>query len=669
MLRIGNFLNRFTISAVLFIITIGLIANTFFSTFFPTLSWLYGLALIPLMLLCVWFAASLHDWIGHRSNRSLWWLLGLLYVIMLGAQIFSLKNFEISLVRDPFRTTVTGIQLAQHNLPQWPVYFDRATNNVPITVILSWLLKITSWTGLGELTLVKGFAFLMANGIAIVTLLAGYVTTKKVSTLVAIQTWLTFTPFLYTYNLHIFYSDSFSILGFGLVLLALLTIQHKNCNKRAYQISVITVGALAAFITELIKPNFIVVVPALLLWVLILWLRKTAISKRTWAAVITIILATVIAIPATTALKNAANFKVDTTYEFPMQHWIMMGVNPASFGAYSQTDVDLTAGQPTLAARKANDTAIIKTRLADMKPLGYLSLVVTKLGNLQNQGALNKSYTDGFWDAPHFYFAQPRRISELISIWMRVGMMVVLIFALIGLWRQFKKPTADGLLAALLIAGLLVFHALMWESNNRYGEAVIIPTFYLAIKGWHSTRLNSGSFKPRLRQGLALGIIAIVSFTIAAFTAGPVMKQTEATVPFRSYGQMSNWGTNFGYPNTMIPAHTTVSQVIDVPVAQQYLTIRRKANQLGTLTISYHDKVIYQNSNMTTDSMLAPNGDGATSLDYHFKPGKYTLSLTNNTDHAIPARLQGAPFNLQQHAVTGLATDKHRYFIFMFSTK
>lgn len=668
MLRIGNFLNRFTISTVLFIITIGLIANTFFSTFFPTLTWLYGLVLIPLMLLCVWFAASLHQWIGHRSNRSLWWLLGLLYAIMLGAQIFSLKNFEISLVRDPFRTTATAIQLAQNNLPKWPNYFDRATNNVPITIILSWLLKITSWTGLGSLTLVKAFAFLMANGIAIVTLLAGYVTTKKVSTLVAIQTWLTFTPFLYTYNLHIFYSDGFSILGFGLVLLTLLTIHKHTFTKRAYQVIVIMIGALAAFVTELIKPNFIVVVPALLLWVLILALRKVNISKRTGAAVFAIVLATIIAIPTTGALKNAAHFKVDTAYEFPMQHWIMMGVNQASFGAYSQTDVNLTASKTTLAARKANDTAIIKTRLADMKPLGYLGLVITKFGTLQNQGALNKSYTDGFWEAPKFYLAQPRRISELLSIWMRVGMMVLLTFALIGLWRQFKDPTADGLLAALLIAGLLVFHALMWESNNRYGEAVIIPTFYLAIQGWHSTRLNSGGFIPRLQHGLVLGVIAIVTFTAAAFTAGPVMQQTEAALPFRSYGQMSNWGTNFGYPNTMIPAHTTISQEVDVPVAQQRLIIRRTANQLGTLTIMYHGKTIYQNSQMTTDSLLAPNGDGATSIKYNFKPGKYTFKLTNNTNQPIPTRLQGAPFALQQHAVTGLA-DKQRYFIFMFSTK
>lgn len=127
----------------------------------------------------------------------------------------------------------TAISLSQHQL-QWPIYFSRATNNVNITVILAQLLKVTHFLPISPILQVRLWRLALVQLVILVMLVNTYLITKKLSTVLMTLIWTLIIPFFYTYNLLVFYSDTWIMLGFGIVTLSALLLNNtkKTINTR-----------------------------------------------------------------------------------------------------------------------------------------------------------------------------------------------------------------------------------------------------------------------------------------------------------------------------------------------------------------------------------------------------------------------------------------------------
>ena len=661
---LSNLFSKIVIIVAILIATIGLNANLFKTNHASQLTNIFGWLMLLFAITLIVFAILFYRRLANWNTKKLIGLLIIIYMVMLGTQMFVTHSFTVSLVRDPFRITSTAIQLAQdsHASFNWPVYFSRAVNNINITLILSKLLVLSQWLPLSILSQVKLWQLILLQLVVIVTLLNIYVATNNLRLVILGQLWFTFSPFLYTYNLLVFYSDTWLILGFGIVLLGLQLLYKLNLNGwQTFAITSCTM--LSAFLTELIKPNFIIIIPALIIWLIIL-IGLKQLKKPILVAIIGIISATILTFPATTVINNQVGFKVTSQYEFPIQHWIMMGLNTKNEGAYYNDDVKLTSQPKTLTAKKIQDTHIIKERLKKMGIGGYFKLIFAKLQNLQNQGKLNRSYIDGYRNAPNWFFNQPNQINILVSLFTKLSMSILFILAIIGMLTLLGDISTVGtkLLASLFYIGLLLFHALLWESNNRYGEAIIIPLIFLATVGFKKLTIFSISYKFRHLAKLAtVSTIVVVSLGWLNFKPLMASANEQNSKPF--YGQLSNWGGNFAYPSYQLRSKQTLKQNIYLPTTAQMLVIRTIANERGTISLRHNNKVIFKQKN-TGKHHTEMNGDSGIRIIKNFKAGCYQITYQNPTNHPVKVRIQNAPYPLQKAPIDNL--NGHKSFIFMF---
>ncbi|MBM7543739.1 hypothetical protein JOC59_000439 [Weissella beninensis] len=660
-------LSKFFSKAIIIIATliafIGLNANLFQSNHYPHLLGIYSWLIFGFALVIISLALVFYRHLTKYSTKTLLSLLIISYLSMLIAQIIISHLFTVSLVRDPFRVTSTAMQLATSfsNHFTWPIYFSRALNNINITLLLSQLLSFSHWLPFSLLTQVKLWQLFLVQLVVLVTLLNIYLATNNLRLVLLMQLWFTFSPFLYTYNLLVFYTDTWLILGFGVLLLG-LQLLFKYPLKRWQKLIVSIITILAAFISELIKPNFIIVIPALIIWLTILSSAKQ-LKKSLLLAIIGIISMTLLAFPTNNVINKAVGFHADSRYEFPVQHWIMMGLNQKSEGAYDNQDVKLTSRPSTLQAKKQQDTQIIKQRLTKLGLTGYFNLIIAKLQNLQNQEKLNQSYIDGYSKAPNWFLNNPNQINVFVTIFTKLGMSIIFILVIIGLLSVFTKAIPKiALLASLVYIGLLLFHAFLWESNNRYGEAIIIPLFFLATLGFQKLALLTKKYKFRhLPKFMALASLGIVILGWLNFKPLMVNADYKTTHPF--YGQFSNWGGNFDYPAYQLAPKKTLHQDIFLPTSARMLVVRTIAQQKGIISLKYQHQTIFRQSNFNK-LPTEMNGDSGIRIKHRFKAGCYALKYQNPTNHVIKVRLQAAPYALHNPPIDNL--NGHKSFIFMF---
>ncbi|MBM7544143.1 hypothetical protein JOC59_000858 [Weissella beninensis] len=599
---------------------------------------------------------------NQMSHKMLWLLIITVYLSIVGIQLLIIKNFTPSFVRDPFRVINTAISLSQHQL-QWPIYFSRATNNVNITVILAQLLKITHFLPVSPILQVRLWQLALVQLVILVMLVNTYLITKKLSTVLMTLIWTLIIPFFYTYNLLVFYSDIWIMLGFGIVTLSALLLN--NTKKPLIQGLVLLLAGSSALITQLIKPNFIVVIPALLIW-LVMCQAKDQVPKKSGLLVVTISVAVICAFPVNKLIDQAVNFEPVERYEFPIQHWMMMGLNLKSGGTYSQADVQLTARQATLTAKKQQDTAIIKARLEKMSLKQISQLFVTKLTNLQNQGKLNHNYLDGYVKAPKWYLQRRLFVDNGITNLTRLGMVILYGLALYTIMMSlfFGRRNAHTLLAVLLILGLIVFHTLMWEANNRYGEAMLIPLLCIVTTGFEQA--SELTKKWSLKGWLAVTFLASCLMAFLGDQQSIATSQKLKQPLVKITGQYANCGGGFNYQPVSLAPKQRLVQSVTLPVSAKKLQILAYGHQNIRFNLYYHHKLIYQVANITSKQRhLNMNHDFNIYVYHTFKPGKYKLVFTNSQHTIGKVRVQKAAYKLQEGQIKELSGNAS--FIFAFS--
>ncbi|MFT8916494.1 MAG: hypothetical protein ABF899_01360 [Oenococcus sp.] len=668
-----RYIYRALTAILLFILLTGVVVNTFMSgngNFLP--GNFLVLLLSALLLLLFRKADQFFKKCSLAANRGI--LIGLLLLFAL-LEIYLLRNFIPSLIHDPFRLRSFAYDLANGRQGRWGIYFAQYPQIVSPTIFYSWAVRLGHFILLDKFAIQSVISFTLLNVFLALCLLNVYQATKKIRYLNLTAMLFFCLPMLYSYNLWILYTDLPAMITWAL---ALFLLQYA-IEKKRLPWKLLLPSAVIFYFGMSSKASFIVVLPAILLLMLFLFYYR----NRAFAPVLKLflVLFAVIALsfPINTRLANSYHFSSSSRYEFPITHWMSMGLNQVSAGQYNQQDVNQMAALPNKSQRSRVAGRRLLNRIKQEGPLGLLRQFIQKFAVLLYAGNIFDRYHTGFILAPPFYENHAQLINNAVSTLSRAS--YIAIFAL-AFWklkkRLFQSQYDDQASAAafvniiLPLAGLS-FYALLWEVNGRYGEIAILPILLLAIQPTKENTTANKLSESRLTL-ITLILLTLVSAAGAAAAAFDIdlvnlnqqvidgdpddrlAKQTFLPV----LGNYSNYGAGYDREDKRIRPGQSVSQAVTISGSRfTRLRIMREQKQFGELTIRYQGRIIFKKGHFAKNKTWVH-------LQYRFRPGRYLITWHNNTRHAIGIVSQaGHGYPLSMQPMSG-SYFQDRYLIYTF---
>lgn len=402
-------------------------------------------------------------------------------VLMLGGQLAVLKSMPNTVYHDPFRVLAQADQMAAGHMVWSITYFWRYANNVPLAYLMSLWLRLTQPLGLSTNISIHVLSLITLDAFILLTLRTVWQLSKRPSILVGAFAFFALTPFAYTYYLQVFYSDLPAMLVLMLVFQALLSWPDATKRQRVFLGTRIL---LAMLVGALLKPNLIVLLPALVLLILVLAAKHKLKGTKLWLPIVLIIVGFGLSVPTGKVIDQASNYQPQTHFAFPASNWIAMGLNTNSAGRYSGKDVLRSIKLPNKSARQKDDKRIIVNRIKRLGFAGLLRLWSRKIAVFLNVNNIQHWYNGGFRTAPSWYLGHAQFWEKLTSISYTAATLVLWATLIIGLcfWRPNLNSTSQriGLLALITALGYLAFHTLMWETESRYGQ-IILPLSWFVL--------------------------------------------------------------------------------------------------------------------------------------------------------------------------------------------
>lgn len=548
------------------------------------------LALTAVVLIAAHFIAPQ---LNKLSGRHFAYLLGGGLLLMLAGQIWSLTTMPVTVYHDPFRVLAQADQLAAGNHVWTSTYFWRYANNVPLAYLLSLWLRLGALVGLSTNTAVHMLSLLTLDGFIILLLHTVHTMSRRNSITFAAFAFVALTPFAYTYYLQVFYSDLPTMFVLLAVLNQLLHWRQSNHRQRIYRGIGLTLLTMLGY---LLKPSLIVLIPALGLTALILGAHGLLKKSKLLIPALLIVLGIGLSVPATKIIDGASDFSANNRYAFPITHWIYMGYNPGSKGKYSGKDTGTLVAMHSKQARQQYDLQQLPKRLQKLGFVGIVKLWATKLGALFDVHGIQSWYNGGYRTAPKWYVQN----AQLIQYWLALVYQVASVALLLALAiRLLGMPTlqADGRSVVLLLSiitalGYLAFHTLVWETEARYGQA-LVPLLWLAYSGLPVTQTK----KLRWREiGLGAAGLALPLLFLKPIPTPPS--------PIVVAAQRSQMSVQYNAKPAQLAPGRQYTQRVHLAASANYLSVQiHKGShvavtltKLGTKQVVhlYHSQTVYK---------------------------------------------------------------------------
>ncbi|WP_155286369.1 hypothetical protein [Lacticaseibacillus zhaodongensis] len=531
-----------------------------------------GLAMIITVVLtfaCTHLLAKPLNTIPYQRVR---WLIGIGLIAMVIAQIYILNVMPDTVYHDPYRVLAQADQMAAGHMSWNITYFWRYANNVPLAYLMSLWLRLTQVVGMSTNVSIHLLSMLVLDSFIVLLLRTVWQLSKRNSLLLASFAFTMLTPFAYTYYLQVFYSDLPSMLVLLIVMRILL---HWRDGSRRYHI-VAGIGLVSAtLLGEVIKANMIVMIPALMIIAGLLIHKHQLKKSRLLLPMLLIVLGFGLSTPTNQAIYRASNYTPNQTYQFPVTHWMLMGMNSKKFGMYAGKDVGKAIKLPDKAARQKADLKAIPRRAKHLGAFGLVRLWFIKIGIMLNVRDVGRWYNGGFQAAPQWYNRNASFYSRLTQISYSTATLVLFVTLMLRLltWRpDLTDPRQVVALTGVVTAlGYLAFHTLLWETEPRYGQA-ILPLLWFALAATPQPApapisQRERRFVPVLSPIVtAIPIIAAIALTMAASNSH---MRNDVVAAQRS--QLSE--QYHAKPLAMLP-QMTMSEKIDLNADANYLSVQ-----------------------------------------------------------------------------------------------
>ncbi|MDT6979740.1 hypothetical protein [Levilactobacillus zymae] len=627
--------------------------------------------LITLMLGAVWLLALLAP-VGYRNDQN-WWppllvaLLSLLtlgvggwvwrrwqrrrrapflWVLLIGVQLIVAFNWVATPHADLYFVHQQALNLLHHQTT-WNPYFQTYPNNVSFTLLLAGLLQIGRWLGADSgiwLNLAQ-FAWLDL-GLAV---MAHHLRQSKP---VAANTFLglaiTCVPF-YAYGLNT-YGDIL-VLPAGLLVLVLAAHLRRATTPVRWWGTGVLLG-LVLTPTYLFKANFIVLFIAV---VLSLWLLPVARTRAGWAKLgLTGLLGLCLVggIASNHAIQRAAGFTANPEKTLPAISWIAMSYNPEFHGDYNRWDAGPVIQAPTAAAKKQLATTHLKTYLHQLGPGGVLAHLGKKAQLFLATGTFDAFQVNSSFTKMPTWYRQHRATSEwLLANWAQISYCALLLINFLWGWRQWRRRDFHPgfLLGGLFALGLMAFHIVFWETEERYALPLLPLLLAGAAVSFRVPQRLTVS-RPAVVQRRLTGTVLVLLVAALSTGAWSLTRPLDKTVQAVS----QNEGRYYQDSRLALHPNQHITQPFTAPVAFSHLIVDPNGTRIGQATLRRQGQIVWQSAQFAN----------LKSLSFPRQPaGTYHLTITNRATHQVlHVVVAPANFPLVAHPVTG---DPGHYLRFM----
>ena len=606
--KMFNFVNKFLLIFTIICFSISLIGAIFFYTN-RSYDYLNPLVLIVGSIVYLLLLIKLYKVIIKLDDKKkkiiVGILLGLQFILLLISAFVISSIPQVDLIH--ILTEINSLNDTGSILNS--VYYSVYPNNRFLLIILYGLQKIIP---IGNQIL---FSLLSTICISVMSLFT-YKTVNKVLNLNKGLLSLficVLSPIFYLYVSY-YYTDVL-MLPFASILIYLIVKTKDEKNLKSNVLYGLLIGIIA-IIGYKIRAVAIFILVAY--FVYLIFTKKILIVLKKFAP---IIIGAILTITCIGTIENKFFTNVNVDKEFPMTHWIMMGVNEKSDGYYSQDDYNLSSSASNVSERTDLNIKEIKNRLSDLGPFGTVKLLVVKLVSVWGKGDYSyQKYLElvNDFNPSYSYLLEDKNI--VINYLLQFSKIVVMFMAIISLINIYKSGKKSIIAISLFGA---VFFYLVWEVCPRYGLSFLPWLILIGTCSYDTLNTNYEKFKFYkyfkciiLVLTLALFAFSFNKYTGISYKENIVAKDSVTNVKYISLNK-----------------EAMITQTLDLYDSFNKIRLKFKVNEIDDATYKLElitkNEVVYEKDFKKNDLKDKKYTDFY--LDKTYEGGSYTLRLSSDS--------------------------------------
>ena len=420
-------------------------------------------------------------------------------------------------------------------------------------------------------------------------------------------------PIFYLYVSY-YYTDVL-MLPFASILIYLIVKTKDEKNLKSNVLYGLLIGIIA-IIGYKIRAVAIFILVAY--FVYLIFTKKILIVLKKFAP---IIIGAILTITCIGTIENKFFTNVNVDKEFPMTHWIMMGVNEKSDGYYSQDDYNLSSSASNVSERTDLNIKEIKNRLSDLGPFGTVKLLVVKLVSVWGKGDYSyQKYLElvNDFNPSYSYLLEDKNI--VINYLLQFSKIVVMFMAIISLINIYKSGKKSIIAISLFGA---VFFYLVWEVCPRYGLSFLPWLILIGTCSYDTLNTNYEKFKFYkyfkciiLVLTLALFAFSFNKYTGISYKENIVAKDSVTNVKYISLNK-----------------EAVITQTLDLYDIFNKIRLKFKVNEIDDATYKLElitkNEVVYEKDFKKNDLKDKKYTDFY--LDKTYEGGSYTVRLSSDS--------------------------------------
>ena len=420
-------------------------------------------------------------------------------------------------------------------------------------------------------------------------------------------------PIFYLYVSY-YYTDVL-MLPFASILIYLIVKTKDEKNLKSNVLYGLLIGIIA-IIGYKIRAVAIFILVAY--FVYLIFTKKILIVLKKFAP---IIIGAILTITCIGTIENKFFTNVNVDKEFPMTHWIMMGVNEKSYGYYSQDDYNLSSSASNVSERTDLNIKEIKNRLSDLGPFGTVKLLVVKLVSVWGKGDYSyQKYLElvNDFNPSYSYLLEDKNI--VINYLLQFSKIVVMFMAIISLINIYKSGKKSIIAISLFGA---VFFYLVWEVCPRYGLSFLPWLILIGTCSYDTLNTNYEKFKFYkyfkciiLVLTLALFAFSFNKYTGISYKENIVAKDSVTNVKYISLNK-----------------EAVITQTLDLYDSFNKIRLKFKVNEIDDATYKLElitkNEVVYEKEFKKNDLKDKKYTDFY--LDKTYEGGSYTVRLSSDS--------------------------------------
>ena len=606
--KMFNFVNKFLLIFTIICFSISLIGAIFFYTN-RSYDYLNPLVLIVGSIVYLLLLIKLYKVIIKLDDKKkkiiVGILLGLQFILLLISAFVISSIPQVDLIH--ILTEINSLNDTGSILNS--VYYSVYPNNRFLLIILYGLQKIIP---IGNQIL---FSLLSTICISVMSLFT-YKTVNKVWDLNKGLLSLficVLSPIFYLYVSY-YYTDVL-MLPFASILIYLIVKTKDEKNLKSNVLYGLLIGIIA-IIGYKIRAVAIFILVAY--FVYLIFTKKILIVLKKFAP---IIIGAILTITCIGTIENKFFTNVNVDKEFPMTHWIMMGVNEKSYGYYSEDDYNLSSSASNVSERTDLNIKEIKNRLSDLGPFGTVKLLVVKLVSVWGKGDYSyQKYLElvNDFNPSYSYLLEDKNI--VINYLLQFSKIVVMFMAIISLINIYKSGKKSIIAISLFGA---VFFYLVWEVCPRYGLSFLPWLILIGTCSYDTLNTNYEKFKFYkyfkciiLVLTLALFAFSFNKYTGISYKENIVAKDSVTNVKYISLNK-----------------EAVITQTLDLYDSFNKIRLKFKVNEIDDATYKLElitkNEVVYEKDFKKNDLKNKKYTDFY--LDKTYECGSYTVRLSSDS--------------------------------------